>query len=452
VNDIHSCPNVQVLQRLLLGQLPAAEAEALAEHLENCLHCSSVVPALIAPDPLAEAVRAQSSAAPVADADAIGELVERLQRQGPPLSDPGTAAPSEALSRQTTLGPATKPAEPRKDRTAEVYAYLAPPQGPDEIGRLGGYRVLRMIGAGGMGVVFQAEDPQLGRLVALKVMRPGLASDAVVLKRFLREARAMGAIKHDHVLTVYQVGEERSVPFFAAELLEGESLEDRLRRVGHLPVAEVLRIGREMAEGLAAAHERGLVHRDVKPANVWLEQPRGRVKVLDFGLARNAREDAKLTKQGTILGTPSYMAPEQARGGTVDPRTDLFSLGCVLYRACTGRLPFQGDDKISILLSVNTEDPPPPVQVCPDVPAGLSDLVMRLLAKKPEDRPQSAAAVVAALHELERPPAPPHASARLRWPLIALLLLAGGLLLALAGAATYRLLLSPTPAATETRK
>ncbi|HKI34305.1 MAG TPA: serine/threonine-protein kinase [Gemmataceae bacterium] len=262
--------------------------------------------------------------------------------------------------------------------------------------------MLRMIGAGGMGVVFQAEDPQLGRLVALKVMRPGLASDAVVRKRFLREARAMAAIKHDHVLTVYQVGEERGIPFFAAGLLEGESLEDRPRREGHQPAAEVLRVGREMAEGLAAAHERGLVHRDVKPANVWLERPRGRVKVLDFGLARNSRAEANLTQKGTILGTPAYMAPEQAQGRAVDQRTDLFSLGCVLYRACTGRLAFPGDDKIAILLSVSTQDPPPPAQVSRDVPSGLSDLVMRLLAKQPEARPQTAAAVAAALQELER--------------------------------------------------
>ena len=146
---------------------------------------------------------------------------------------------------------------------------------PDELGRLGPYRVLKVLGAGGMGVVFQAEDPHLQRLVALKAMLPGLAASESAKQRFLREARAAAALKHDHIVTIYQVGEDRGAPFLAMEFLEGESLDDRLKREGKLPLAEVLRIGREMAEGLAAAHERGLIHRDIKPANVWLEGKKG---------------------------------------------------------------------------------------------------------------------------------------------------------------------------------
>src|SRR5262249_27717391 len=154
--------------------------------------------------------------------------------------------------------------------------------------------------------------------------------------RFLREARAVAALKHHHIVTIYQVGEDRGVPFLAMEFLEGEPLDARLQRETRLAVPEVLRIGREIAEGLAAAHERGLIHRGIKPANVWLEGEKGVAKLLDFGLARSAGDGTQLTTAGAIVGTPAYMAPEQATGGGVDARCDLFSLGCVLYRLCTG--------------------------------------------------------------------------------------------------------------------
>src|SRR5439155_2301481 len=200
---------------------------------------------------------------------------------------------------------------------------------PDELGRLGPYRVLKVLGAGAMGVVFQAEDPDLQRLVALKVMRPSLATSAEFHRRFLREARLAAAIDHEHIVTVYQVGEDRGVPYLAMKMLQGETLEDRLERPpGRMPLPEVLRVGREIAEGLAAAHERGLVHRDIKPANIWLEGKKLRVKVLDFGLARLAtdsgsaadHDDGPLTHEGAIIGTPSYMSPEQGRGASVDAR------------------------------------------------------------------------------------------------------------------------------------
>jgi hypothetical protein len=281
------------------------------------------------------------------------------------------------------------------------YDFLAPAQSPDELGRLGPYRVLRVLGAGGMGVVFQAEDPQLRRLVALKAMLPGLAANPSARERFLREARAAAALKHDHVVTIYQVGEDRGAPFLAMELLEGESLDDRLQRQGKLAIPEALRVGRELAEGLQAAHDKGLIHRDVKPANVWLEGVRGRVKILDFGLARAPAGEPQLTQLGAILGTPAYMAPEQAAGRAVDLRCDVFSLGCVLYRACTGELPFKGDDPISTLVALATEQPRPPREVNPDLPETLSELILHLLAKLPEDRRPSAEAVASALREIE---------------------------------------------------
>jgi serine/threonine protein kinase len=290
------------------------------------------------------------------------------------------------------------------------YPFLAPPQAADEVGRLGPYRILRVLGTGAMGVVFQAEDPHLKRLVALKVLRPSLAASADFHRRFLREAQLAAAIDHEHIVPVYQVGEDRGVPFLAMKLLRGETLEDRLHRAGgRLPLAEVLRVGREIAEGLAAAHDQGLIHRDIKPANIWLEAGTpagtlkgGRVKIVDFGLARGSGPDAQFTQAGAVIGTPAYMAPEQANAAEVDARCDLFSLGVVLYRACTGTLPFGGKDTLSVLSALATQTPPTPHQFVPAVPRACSVLVMRLLAKDPADRPQSAREVVEAIEALER--------------------------------------------------
>jgi serine/threonine protein kinase len=206
---------------------------------------------------------------------------------------------------ETLLSP---PGPGAGDATEQVpnLGFLSPAEGPDE---LGGFRVLRLLGAGGMGLVLEAEDVRMRRRVALKVLRPAIAREPQARERFLREARAAGKLSHDHVLTVHQVGEDNGVPFLAMPLLRGETLEQRLQRERRLPLPEVLRIGREIAEGLAAAHEQGLIHRDVKPANVWLEAPKGRVKLLDFGLARAQSGEARLTATDAAIGTPSPSAP-----------------------------------------------------------------------------------------------------------------------------------------------
>jgi serine/threonine protein kinase len=271
------------------------------------------------------------------------------------------------------------------------------------LGRLGTYVVRKVLGVGAMGVVFQAEDPQLKRPVALKVMKPSLAAFAEYHRRFLREAQLAAAIEHDHIVTIYQVGEDGGVPYLAMKLLQGETLEDRLNQIpGGLPISEVLRIGREVAEGLEAAHERALVHRDIKPANIWLEAGRDRVKIVDFGLACGTGEDGRFTQAGAVIGTPAYMSPEQANAEDVDARCDLFSLGAVLYRACTGEMPFGGKDTLSVLSALASRMPPAPHTVIPSLPRAFSDLVMRLLQKDRTKRPQAAKEVVKAIEEIER--------------------------------------------------
>jgi urea transport system substrate-binding protein len=281
-------------------------------------------------------------------------------------------------------------------------AFLSPALEPGELGRLGPYRIVKVLGRGGMGMVLQAEDVHLRRDVALKVMKPELLENLDARTRFLREARAAAAIHHDHVVTIYQVGQENDVPYLAMEFLSGQSLESWLIRNGCLPVAEVLRIGREIAQGLAAAHSRNVIHRDIKPANIWLEAPKGRVKILDFGLARCLAADSNLTATGLILGTPNYMSPEQARGAETDFRTDLFSLGCVLYALCAGRPPFTGDSIMAVLTSLAVDEPTPLGAVAPDVPPALADLIGRLLQKDRNCRPLSACSVAEAIEAIER--------------------------------------------------
>jgi len=292
--------------------------------------------------------------------------------------------------------------------STEALALLAPAAGPGELGRLGPYHVLRVLGEGGMGVVFQAKDPALERLVALKVMKPERGDADTSRQRFLQEAKAAAAFQHEHIVTIYQVGEDRGVPYLAMQFLEGEPLDVRLKREGPLPMAEVLRIGREVAAGLAAAHNRSLIHRDIKPANIWLEDTRDgrppRVKLLDFGLARVVRgAEQNLTRTGMVMGTPGYMAPEQARGGSrLDQRCDLFSLGCVLYHMATGQEPFRREDSMATLMALALEEPPAIRSLNPQAPPGLVRLVAALLKKRPEDRPASASAVIEHLEEVER--------------------------------------------------
>ena len=350
------------------------------------------------PIPSSSLVRQAATSEGLTPPPAVVKLIDQLSRLRP-------GGPAEQVAGHAEVSLTHFSPESVEGLSAESYDWLAPPQEEGELGCLGPYRVLQVIGVGGMGVVFRARDPHLDRIVALKAMLPALASRASARQRFVREARATAAIKHDHIVAVYQVGEDRGVPFLAMEFLEGETLDTRLKREGKLPLAEVLRIGREIALGLAAAHRRALIHRDIKPANLWLEAATDRVKILDFGLARAALEECELTLEGAIVGTPAYMSPEQAQGLAVDHRCDLFSLGCVLYRMATGEPPFQGTDTISTLLAISTHNPPPPSQVEAALAAGTFEADHGPAGQEPGGPAASAEVVAEDLEQIARPPA-----------------------------------------------
>lgn len=288
---------------------------------------------------------------------------------------------------------------------ADDLSFLAPPQAAEELGRLDHYRVLKQLGQGGMGMVFLAEDSKLLRRVALKVMKPDMARNPEARQRAMREAQVTANIKSDNIVTIFEVGQAGELPFLAMELLEGETLETRLRRQAKLPLAQVLRIAYQTARGLQAAHEQGLIHRDIKPANVWLEAETGRVKVLDFGLARPLAAISSLTQTGLVLGTPAYMAPEQAEGLSASEKSDLFSFGCVLYQMATGQMPFTGTTALSVLKAVMLKDPKEPREIEPTIPPALAALITRLLAKDPAARPTSAAEVAEAIRGIPLPQA-----------------------------------------------
>ncbi|MCU0704927.1 MAG: protein kinase [Fimbriiglobus sp.] len=262
----------------------------------------------------------------------------------------------------------------------------------------GGYRIVRELGGGGMGQVYEAFDPELVRAIAIKVLRTDQSTDPGARARFLKEARALAAVAHPHVVVIHQVSECDGHPFLVMELVAGETLDAKLR-AGPLPLLQALNTGREVAGGLAAAHRAGVVHRDVKPDNIVLA-PNGSAKLIDFGLAYTSRFGKN---EQASAGTPRYMSPEQVRGGAVTERSDLFSLGVVLYRMVTGRTPFDGasiNDWRDHLLS--DAPPPPPEEFNPDIPPPLSSLILRLLAKQPDERPESAWAVEWELAELLR--------------------------------------------------
>ena len=266
------------------------------------------------------------------------------------------------------------------------------------------YSVYELLGSGGYGFVFAARDTVLGRSVALKVMRRSMSQNLPDRKRFMREASAVAALTHDHVVEIYDVGEFKGVPYLSMPLLEGESLEKCLKRETVIEESECVRIGRQIASALSAAHAIGLIHRDIKPANVWLESELCRVKLLDFGLARDSEQDSNVTEAGEVLGTPAYMSPEQVHGKPLDCRSDLFGLGVLIYQMRSGVLPFWGASRTATMIAITEEDAAELSELKASTDPRLSKLVESLLAKEPQQRPESADEVMRILTEIESTP------------------------------------------------
>jgi serine/threonine-protein kinase len=274
--------------------------------------------------------------------------------------------------------------------------FLTPSERPGLLGYFGSYEVIEIAGQGGMGIVLKAFDPALHRFVAIKVLSPTLSPGEAARRRFAREAKAAAAICHEHVVAIHAVDTLDNLPYLVMQFIFGESLQERLNRTGPLKLNEIVRIGMEIAAGLAAAHAQDLIHRDIKPSNILLEDGVERVKITDFGLAR-AVDDSGLTQSGILAGTPQYMAPEQARGERLDHRADLFSLGSVLYAMCTGRSPFRANGTMAVLRRVCEDTPHPIREINPDIPEWLVEIIAKLHAKGPADRFQSAADVAGLL-------------------------------------------------------
>jgi serine/threonine protein kinase len=356
------CPPPERLRRLLDGP-PEGDHADLVRHLDGCYRCARALRAW------AEERATSGAGVPTAT--------------GPTVVLPGGSGGA--------TGPAPAGAGPARD-------FRDPSEVPGHLGRLGPFEVVELLGRGGMGIVFKGLDPGPGRPVAIKVIAPHLALDPVALARFDREGRAVAAAEDPHVVAVHQVGRWRGLPYLVMEYVAGDSLQRRLERDGPLDPGAIRLLGRQVAAGLAAAHARGLIHRDVKPANILLGREGGEdlAKITDFGLVLAPDHD-RLTQANVVNCTPRYASPEQARGDALDHRSDLFSLGSVLYALCTGLPPFSGDSTAEVLDRVRAAAPRPVRELRPDVPAWLADVIARLLARDPADRFQTAGEVVAAL-------------------------------------------------------
>jgi serine/threonine protein kinase/DUF4097 and DUF4098 domain-containing protein YvlB len=358
------CFETRRLTQLLHEQLPDSEESRVLRHVGACPHCQRALEAIAADQGLWTDLRKH--------------LLHAVSG-----SATGTADPHERTDKACL------------DRLVE---YLGPTDRPEMLGRLGRYEVCALVGYGSTGSVVKAFDSALNRYVAIKILSPTYSHLGPARRRFEREARAAAAVSHEHVVPIYAVDEFRGSPYFVMQYVSGGSLLQRIDRQGPLSALEVVRIGMQVSSGLAAAHAQGIVHRDVKPANVMLQNSVDRVMVTDFGLARVA-DEAGMTHSGLIAGTPQFMSPEQARGEAIDQRSDLFSLGSLMYAASTGRPPFRADTIYGVMHHVCESAPVPIREINPEIPEWLEALVAKLMSKKPDDRFDSADEVQKVLAE-----------------------------------------------------
>jgi serine/threonine-protein kinase len=352
-----------LLRRSLDDELSEHEEESLAEHLSQCASCQ--------------------------------RDLERLAGQREEWSKV-----SSTLQREAEVATGPSDIDEEHDSHAADFAvhFLEPATAPDALGRLGDIDVLEVIGVGGMGVVLKGFQPELKRLVAVKVLAPHLAISGSARQRFAREAQAAAAILHPNVMPILTVHSAGKLPYLVMPFVACESLQQRIERSGPLELIDILRIGLQAADGLAAAHAQGLVHRDIKPANLLLEKGVERLMITDFGLAR-AIDDASITRTGVIAGTPQYMSPEQARGEPIDARSDLFSLGSVLYAMAAGRPPFRAESTYGILRRITDSGERPLREINSQIPDWFEQIVGRLLAKNPDERFSSAEEVAGILKQ-----------------------------------------------------
>ena len=264
---------------------------------------------------------------------------------------------------------------------------------------LGHYEIVSELGRGGMGVVYKGYEPALTRYVAIKELSPALAHDAMLVERFLREARSMAALNDPHIIQIYFIGQENEQPFFVMEFVDGESLSGVIKRQGRLAVGDALKILHQSAQGLATAHDRGVIHRDIKPANLMINL-RGQVKIADFGIALANRDfDAKLTGTGEFVGTPGYLSPEICLGKPVDQRSDIFALGIVLFEMLTGRTPFSDESPLKLMLDVVQSEIPDVRELNNDVDPEVAQILAKMVTKDPADRYQDTHTLIADLEK-----------------------------------------------------
>ena len=379
-----SCPALEVLERVAAADASGDEEAAVRRHLTACGPCRERFERLLG-------TTEQYFAAPAAPGSGLEVSEKDL---------------SEIRARCVPIG---VHAESRGDHVEFPDGLrLAPPRTPPYIARLGPFDVVSIRGKGGMGIVLKAFDPSLQRDVALKVMRPSLARDEVARGRFLREARTAARLHHPNIVTVHSVSQDHDPPFLVMQYVHGKALSSVLAIEGALEPARAATVARQVLEALDHAHGQGVIHRDVKPANVLLEGPGGTVKLVDFGLARALADTARFTADGVAMGTPWYMSPEQAAGtSSPDARSDLFSAGVALFEMLTGVVPFLGSDPLQVIFRICTETAPDPRTLVPAVPAELAAVVNRALSREPSGRYGSAAEFIAALDAWLPAPAPP---------------------------------------------
>ncbi len=418
-----NCPSAADLRELLEGNASDADQAAVVSHLDQCTCCQQSLEALAN-----------------GDSSFVMTLLQQSAYQAPAQDSAYWPALKNAGLALTLAAPASV-----KSSSTISLAFLDPPEDDSYLGSLANFKIVRVVGRGGMGVVLHGVDTCLQRDVAIKVLDPELLQDELAVTRFCREARAAAKISHENIVAVHQVDhdENKDIPFLVMELISGESLEKKIKRDGALSLKEIVSIGMQTAAGLAAAHDKGLIHRDIKPGNILLEQSGQRVKLTDFGLAR-AAEDVHLTRSGLVAGTPLYMSPEQASGEELDARSDLFSLGVVLYELAAGEPPFNGKTPLAVFKRVTEDQHVPLRERNPEMPDWFALIVDRLLAKKPADRFQSAREVAntlehfwAMLRSSEKLVCPKKKAAAALWKAITLGTAAGLLTLVLGGLAAF---------------